>query len=101
MVEQKPNARTFQGGRRLGLWKQIFIALIAGLVVGVALNMAGMPEVATAIKPIGDLFMRGIKMLIVPLVFVSLVIGVSSLDGLCAVGRLSFRSLVSLLTALV
>src|SRR5690625_5594281 len=65
MVEQKPMRGPFKGWRRLALWKQIFIALIAGLVVGVALNMAGMPEVATAIKPIGDLFIRGIKMLIV------------------------------------
>src|SRR5690625_5673439 len=55
MVEQKPMRGPFKGWRRLALWKQIFIALIAGLVVGVALNMAGMPEVATAIKPIGDL----------------------------------------------
>src|SRR5690625_5864558 len=80
MVEQKPMRGPFKGWRRLALWKQIFIALIAGLVVGVEINMAGMPEVAIAIKPIGDLFIRGIKMLIVLLAFVFLVTVVTSLD---------------------
>src|SRR5690625_3950310 len=92
MTEQRPMRGPFKGWRRLALWKQIFIALIAGLVVGVSLNMAGMPEVATSIKPIGDLFIRGIKMLIVPLVFVSLVTGVSSLDDISTMGRLSVKT---------
>lgn len=92
MAEQKPLRGPFKGWRRLALWKQIFIALIAGLVVGIALNMAGMPEIATSIKPIGDLFIRGIKMLIVPLVFVSLVTGVSSLDDIATMGRLSIKT---------
>ncbi|HLR30439.1 MAG TPA: dicarboxylate/amino acid:cation symporter [Paenalcaligenes sp.] len=92
MTEQRPMRGPFKGWRRLALWKQIFIALIAGLIVGVSLNMAGMPEVATSIKPIGDLFIRGIKMLIVPLVFVSLVTGVSSLDDISTMGRLSIKT---------
>lgn len=92
MVEQRPMRGPFKGWRRLALWKQIFIALVAGLVVGVLLNMAGMPEVATSIKPIGDLFIRGIKMLIVPLVFVSLVTGVSSLNDISTMGRLSVKT---------
>src|SRR5699024_7018324 len=92
MTEQRPMRGPFKGWRRLALWKQIFIALIAGLIVGVSLNMAGMPEVATIIKPIGDLFIRVIKMLIVPLVFVSLVTGVSSLDDISTMGRLSIKT---------
>src|SRR5690625_6904867 len=92
MTEQRPMRGPFKGWRRLALWKQIFIAIIAGLVVGVSLNMAGMPAVATSTKPIGDLFIRGIKMLIVPLVFVSLVTGVSSLNDISTTGRLSVKT---------
>src|SRR5690625_4993988 len=92
MPQQAPMRGPFKGWRRLALWKQIFIALIAGLVVGVGLNMSGFPEVAVSIKPIGDLFIRGIKMLIVPLVFVSLVTGVSSLDNISTMGRLSIKT---------
>lgn len=94
MSATKPIKGPFKGWRRLALWKQIFIALIAGLVVGVVFNLSGIPEYATALKPLGDLFIRLIKMLIVPLVFVSLVTGVSSLDNLSTMGRLSVKTVV-------
>ncbi|KAA3649876.1 MAG: dicarboxylate/amino acid:cation symporter [Proteobacteria bacterium] len=74
------------------LWKQIFIALVAGLVIGVLLNQTGNADIAKSIKPLGDLFIRGIKMLIVPLIFVSLVTGVASLQNLATMGRLSLKT---------
>src|SRR5690625_513254 len=97
MVNNTPKSGPFKGWRSMALWKQIFIALIAGLVVGITLNMSGFPEYAVAIKPIGDLFIRGIKMLIVPLVFVSLVTGVSSLDNIATMGRLTIKAALSYL----
>lgn len=75
------------------LWKQIFIALTLGLILGIALNQSGNSEYAASLKPIGDLFLNGIKMLIVPLIFISLVSGVTSLRDLSTMGRLSFKTL--------
>ncbi|PPC75655.1 dicarboxylate/amino acid:cation symporter [Pokkaliibacter plantistimulans] len=74
------------------LWKQIFIALAVGLACGIALNQTGHAEIATSFKIIGDLFIRGIKMLIVPLIFISLVTGVSSLKDISTMGRLSAKT---------
>lgn len=79
---------------RIPLWKQIFIALVLGLGLGVVLNQIGRADLAADIKPLGDLFIRSIRMLIVPLVFVSLVTGVASLDNLSKMGRLSFKTLL-------
>jgi len=76
------------------LWKQIFIALVAGLIIGVLLNQTGNADIAKSVKPLGDLFIRGIKMLIVPLIFVSLVSGVASLQNLSTMGRLSLKTVV-------
>ncbi|WP_217351153.1 dicarboxylate/amino acid:cation symporter [Thalassospira marina] len=76
------------------LWKQIFIALALGLVLGVVLNRTGNAGFADGIKPIGDLFIRGIKMLTVPLIFVSLVSGVTSLQDLATMGRLGIKTFV-------
>lgn len=45
------------------------------------------------IKPLGDLFMRLIKMVIVPLVFSSLVVGIASLGDIRKLGRLGLRTL--------
>lgn len=78
--------------RGMPLWKKIFIALMLGLVTGIALNQTGNADIAASIKPIGDLFIRAIKMLIVPLIFVSLVAGVASLQDLATMGRLSVKT---------
>lgn len=76
------------------LWKQIFIALTLGLLLGITLNQTGHSEYAASLKPIGDLFLNGIKMLIVPLIFISLVGGVTSLRDLSTMGRLSVKTLL-------
>ncbi|GAF74788.1 unnamed protein product, partial [marine sediment metagenome] len=58
------------------LWQKIIIGMVLGVIVGV---IAG--EHAIYIKPLGTLFINLIKMLIVPLVFVSLVVGVISMGN--------------------
>lgn len=79
---------------RLPLWKQIFIALAAGFALGMGLNMAGYGAWVAQIKPVGELFIRGVKMLIVPLIFISLVAGVASLKDLSTMGRLSAKTML-------
>lgn len=74
------------------LWKKIFIALALGLILGITLNQTGNSEYAAALKPIGDLFLNGIKMLIVPLIFISIVSGVTSLRDMGTMGRLSLKT---------
>jgi len=56
------------------LWKRILIALVLGAVVGLLWG-----EGAASIKWIGDLFVRLIRMMVVPLVFVSITAGVTAL----------------------
>ena len=64
--------------KNLGLSVRIFIALILGVIVGLMLQ--GSPAIATAwIKPLGTLFLNCIKLIIVPLVFASLIVGVCGL----------------------
>lgn len=58
------------------LWQKIIIGMVLGAIVGI---IAG--EHAVYIKPLGTLFINLIKMLIVPLVFVSLVVGVISMGN--------------------
>lgn len=91
-----PSARrgVFSFWTGMQLWKQIFFALTVGLILGVVLNMTGNADIAKSIKPLGDLFIRGIKMLIVPLIFVSLVTGVASLQNLSTMGRISAKTFV-------
>ncbi len=74
------------------LWKQIFIALGAGVVIGVILNQTGNEGAANAIKPVGTIFINAIKMLIVPLIFVSLVAGMTSMHDMTKMGRIGLKT---------
>ena len=58
--------------KNLGVW--IVVAMVVGVVVGIAMG----PE-ASMFKPLGDLFIQLIKMLVVPLVAVSIIGGAAAL----------------------
>jgi DAACS family dicarboxylate/amino acid:cation (Na+ or H+) symporter len=67
----------------LKLHTQLFLALVAGIAAGAALHATDAPWVvainANLLRPIGQLFLRAILMIVVPMVFSALVIGVYEL----------------------
>lgn len=69
------------------LWKKMTLGLVLGTVVGFILG-----DLTSFLKPIGDLFLNAIKMLIVPLIFSSLVTGVASVSDVGKMGRLGVKS---------
>lgn len=68
---------------------QIFIGLGLGVVLG-----AVAPEFATAIKPLADIFLRMIKMIIAPLLFSTLVVGIAGTGDVKAMGRIGLKAMV-------
>ncbi|WP_372875434.1 dicarboxylate/amino acid:cation symporter [Pseudomonas sp.] len=73
---------------RLPLWQQILIGLTLGVATGIALK-----QDALILAPLGALFLNAIKMLIVPLVFVSLVAGITSMQDSAKLGRISVKTI--------
>ncbi|RAP31562.1 dicarboxylate/amino acid:cation symporter [Candidatus Marinamargulisbacteria bacterium SCGC AG-343-D04] len=69
------------------LTTQILVAMVLGVVVGILFR-----ESAAFLQPVGDVFIRLLKMIIVPLVFSSLVVGVVSLGSVQNLGRLGTRT---------
>ena len=72
----------------IALWKRILGAMILGVIVGVIFG-----DGVTSIAWIGDLFIRLIRMVVVPLVFVTLVSGVISMGDPSKLGSLGARTL--------
>jgi len=70
---------------------QIFIGMVVGLILGA---IVGGPIATQWIKPFGDIFIRLIQMLVVPLVFVSLTAGAASMGDLSRLGRVAVKILV-------
>lgn len=74
---------------KMPLWQKIFIGMGLGVVAGVLLG----PD-SEFLKPIGTLFVNAIKMLIVPLIFCSLVVGVTSMEDSRKMGRIGAKSVL-------
>lgn len=80
------------------LWKRVLVGLVLGLILGLALR-SGLgvdvaPDFADAwLKPFGDAFVRLIKMLVVPLIFTTLVAGVTAMGDPARLGGLGGRAI--------
>src|SRR5881409_1842174 len=72
-----------------GVTTQIFIGLILGIVAGYV-----WPSFAVAIKPLADAFLRMIKMIIAPLLFATLVVGIAGTGDLRSMGRIGLKAIV-------
>ncbi|MEI7494195.1 MAG: dicarboxylate/amino acid:cation symporter [Alphaproteobacteria bacterium] len=78
------------------LWKKVLVGLVLGIILGVVLK-----DDVVYIKPFGDLFIRLIKMIIVPLIFFAIVSGITSVQDSKALGRVGIKASVTyLLTTL-
>ncbi len=75
------------------LYTKILIGMLAGIVAGLLLNQFGGASLTQYTDPIGDLFIRLVKMMVVPMVLVSLVLGAASLGDIRKIGRLGGRTL--------
>jgi Na+/H+-dicarboxylate symporter len=80
----------------IALWKRILLALVLGVIVGMIWGPG-----ASTISWLGDLFVRLIRMVVVPLVFVTLVSGVVAMGDPAKLGSLGAKTLaVYMLTTL-
>ena len=80
--------------KKIKLHWQIIICMIAGTFIGSFFNTYGHSDsnIYTFIVLLGDVFIRLLKMMIVPLIFSSIIIGVSSIKDRSKIGRLGFKT---------
>ncbi len=75
------------------LCKQLYFQVITAIVVGVLLGNF-FPETGIAMKPLGDGFIKLIKMIITPVIFCTVVTGIAGMEDLKKVGRVGVKSLI-------
>lgn len=86
-------------GGRIGLTTRILIGMAMGALVGLVLNAIGIEGVITDLLVDGlfhiggSIFLASLKLLVVPLVFVSLVCGTAALDDVTKLGRIGGKTL--------
>ncbi len=82
----------------IALWKRVLGALVLGVIVGTILTQVmGSAEAAafleSYVKPVGDLFIRLIRMLIVPLILTTLIAGVVALGEPARLGTIGLKTI--------
>jgi aerobic C4-dicarboxylate transport protein len=92
-----PRAASEPGVKRKRLYQHLYfwvlLAIVAGAVVGVVA-----PGFAVSLKPLADGFVKLIRMLIAPIIFTTVVVGIASLGNLTQAGRLGIKALGYFLT---
>jgi aerobic C4-dicarboxylate transport protein len=69
------------------LYVQVIVAIAAGIALG-----RFFPEVAVTLKPLGDLFVKLVKLVIPPVIFLTIVTGIAGMGGLGAFGRVALKA---------
>ena len=59
-------------------WRQLYVQVIAAIVLGAAIGHF-QPETGAALRPLGDGFIKLVKMVIAPVVFLSVVSGIAGM----------------------
>lgn len=78
-------------GKKLGLAWQMMIGLVVGIIVGA---MVDTQFAQTWFKPLGDLFIRLIRMVVVPLVIATIIAGAAGISDTSKLGRVALKTLL-------
>ncbi len=78
---------------RFGVFGQLWFQVLAGTVLGIALGHFA-PETGVAMKPFGDAFIKLIRMMIGPVIFVTVVHGIAGMNDMASVGRVALKSIL-------
>jgi proton glutamate symport protein len=81
--------------KKLPLWVKIFIGMGLGILWGLVAVWTGLEDFTVNwIKPWGTIFLNLLKLIAVPLIFVSLVKGISSLTDITKLSRIGYKTIV-------
>jgi len=75
------------------LYARLYFHVIVGIVAGVVLGWVS-PQWGIAMKPLGDGFIKLIRMVIAPIIFGTIVVGIAKMGNMKEVGRVGVKALV-------
>jgi len=73
------------------LHRHLYVQVLAAIALGVLVGSLW-PQAAVALKPLGDAFIKLVKMIIAPVIFLTIVTGIAGLRDLGAVGRVAAKT---------
>ncbi|OYQ31416.1 C4-dicarboxylate transporter DctA [Niveispirillum lacus] len=74
-------------------YQSLYVQVLVAIAIGIALGHF-YPSVGESMKPLGDAFIKMIKMLIAPIIFLTVVHGIAGMEDMKKVGRVGFKALI-------
>ena len=74
-------------------FRNLYVQVLLGITIGVVLGLVA-PAWGAAMKPIGDGFIKLVRMLIAPIVFTTVAVGIAKMGAMKDVGRIGVRALL-------
>jgi len=78
-------------------YKHLYVQVIAAIIAGILLGHF-YPELGTQLKPLGDAFIKLVKMIIAPVIFLTVATGIAGMTDLQKVGRVAGKAMLYFLT---
>ena len=78
---------------RKGWWTSLYVQVLVAITIGVVLGIFS-PDFAVKLKPLGDAFIALVKMVIGPVIFLTVVVGIAKMGDLRHVGRIGVKALI-------
>jgi aerobic C4-dicarboxylate transport protein len=79
--------------RTHAIWKSLYAQVLFGIACGVVLGYCW-PAAGAAMRPLGDGFIKLIRMMIAPIVFCTVVVGIAQMSAMKELGRIGLRALI-------
>jgi len=78
------------------IYKSLYFQVITGILIGIALGVLfpGKENIAAQMKPFGDAFIKMIKMIIAPIIFCTVVVGIAKMGDMGKVGRVGIKAML-------
>jgi aerobic C4-dicarboxylate transport protein len=79
--------------KRRPLYRSLYFQVITGIVIGILLGYLE-PHTGALMKPFGDAFIKMIKMIIAPIIFCTVVVGIAKIGDMGKVGRVGLKAML-------
>jgi aerobic C4-dicarboxylate transport protein len=79
--------------RKRKIYRHLYFQVLCAIAIGVLLGYL-YPSLGTQLKPLGDMFIQAIKMVIAPIIFCTVVHGIASMKDMKKVGRVGLKAIV-------
>ena len=79
--------------RFTALGRKLYLQVLVGITLGAAIGLDD-PVLATSFKPLGDVFIKAIRIVVIPIIFTTIVVGIAKTGDLRQIARLGVTAIV-------